>query len=199
MRTPVGPLGMTDDELAESLRTGKYPERAIEALGRRPGFGPATTNPSPPNPSPLTPAQEREAFEHGNALRDYWRLDGKDEGKREGLEEGLRKGRLEGEEKGRFEGREQVLRENLTEALEAAKDVAAASGSRGVGRPAGRRVVTADAEAMREIRETHPGRDFVHLFKQGLKNDYPDMRRTSANRRAREGKALLEDWDRDKK
>jgi hypothetical protein len=182
MKMPVSPLGMTNAERAD-FHTGKYPERTIE-----------TPDPSPPTTPDLSAVKE-----FGAAIRDYWRLDGKIEGRREGLAEGIEKGKLEGKQEGRIEGREEVLREKLTEALQATKDATEASSHRGVGRPEGRLTAERDADAMAEIRKNYPRRDFVRLFKDSVKTDHPGMHPTSVNRRAREAKKLLDDWDLSKK
>ena len=193
MKRPIGPLGMTDEERAELGRTGKYPERTIEVSNGPLGFGHAATDLSPLTPPDLPRA--------GEALRDYWRLDGKIEGMREGREKGFENGKLEGRWEGRVEGREEVLREKLTELTEArhASKDAEASSNRGVGRPEGRLTAERDADAMEEIRKNNPGRNFVLLFKHSLQQDHPRMHRTSINRRAREAKRLLDDWNRSKK
>jgi hypothetical protein len=108
MRRLVGPLDLTEGEIAEFRRTEKWPFRTVEAPGP----------PGPPEPLPPVPA-EKDLFELGATVRDYWHADGKHKGIQEGLKEGLERGQLEGLEKGKTEGRESVLRENLTEALQA--------------------------------------------------------------------------------
>jgi len=112
--TPVGVLGWTAEEHEEHARTEQWPERAVEVGDQNPGFSlrgygaPPSVGFDDPNSknSYKLLAQIRAL---ADALRDYWRLDGK----LEGLDEGLEKGRLEGLEKGRVEGREEVLREAL--------------------------------------------------------------------------------------
>jgi hypothetical protein len=100
-----------------------------------------------------------------------------------------------GFDRGRKQGREEALAE-VKQALNSLSDpppkTAKTSNNRGVGRPSGHRLATADAKAMKEIREKYPGRNFVHLFKQSVQTDHPEMQRTSVNRRAREAKALLD-------
>ena len=85
LNPPVGALGMTERELAEYVRTGKWPDRQL------------TTAPDiPPGLSLTEPRLEGNAahgaapFEGlGAAIRDYWRLDGKLEGRREAREEAI--------------------------------------------------------------------------------------------------------------
>src|ERR1700722_1795653 len=132
---PVGVLGGTVEEHEEHTLTEQWPERAVEVGDQNPGFSlrgygaPPSVGFDDPNSknSYKLLAQIRAL---ADALRDYWRLDGK----LEGLDEGLEKGRLEGLEKGRVEGREEVLREALWVAKNGATAKSLAD-NRGAGRP----------------------------------------------------------------
>jgi hypothetical protein len=77
VKAPKGVLSWTDEEIAEHARTGKWPEREI---------------PVPSDPSPLPPLLEQKVPKLGEALRDYWRAEGKLVGLREGRRQGRRKG-----------------------------------------------------------------------------------------------------------
>jgi hypothetical protein len=189
MKTPVGLFGMTDEERTEFFRTGKYPERIIEAPGNPPAFSLAGHDVGPAN-LPDFPASKN----LGTAIRNYWRLDGKFEGRREGLDEGLEKGRLEGSEKGRQQGREEVLRENLTEALQAAKDAAAANSlpkTATAEKALGRRgrppnVSAQDDKTMDEIERANPGLDdYRLLMKNALVQKDRSINPAKLNRRSK--------------
>ena len=179
MKMPVGPLGLTDEERAELIRTGKWPERVIEVPDKPPGFGlNGLYIPSPKLPD-LSAAKESAA-----AIRDLWRFEG----------------RLEGREEGLREARERLLSALDAPTPETTKPEQKTPSRRRRGRPAGQpRIAVTDAKAMNEIRERNPGRDFVHLFKQSLRRDYPTMLQSSITRRTRDAKALLKQWDTSKK
>ena len=81
MKKPVGPLGMTDEERANFIRTEKWPERMIDVPDR-------------PAREPVPDLRFKE--EEAKALRDYWRSEGRWEGLKEGqlkADEALRRAR----------------------------------------------------------------------------------------------------------
>jgi hypothetical protein len=77
MKQPVGLLGMSDEELAELFSSGKHPERTIEILDRPFGLSLVRLNESAKCPDLPSP----EGF--AAAIRDYWRLVGRQESREE--------------------------------------------------------------------------------------------------------------------
>jgi hypothetical protein len=167
--TPVGVLGWTAEEHEEHARTEQWPERAVEVGDQNPGFSlrgygaPASVGFDYPNSknSHKLLAQIRAL---ADALRDYWRLDGK----LEGLDEGLEKGRLEGLEKGRVEGREEVLREALWVAKNGATAKSLAD-NRGAGRPSSLDEETREMLGIIGDNPNHGERYCRHLFEAALR------------------------------